>query len=212
MDHLHSYIYQPASHGGQIPTRPLHLQLIIHSSPQSAQQASLTSEIQATTLLLVVLALLLRRRSHTMCRLEDVFHAPCKHWGQRRNYDPCPAAALLPTGCSSTGCSDSEPTGSVRLESLCLACIRSSSSSDGAIRGIRTAITTAESSLARRKSSSTWSLVSMTSSGAGSVASTESGARCRLLFGAEGTAERRLGVWIYREDGKGRELEGRRSP
>ena len=57
-----------------------------------------------------------------MCRVEDVYHSICRHWGDRRCYAPCPAYPEYKG--RRHGCKNTEIIGSAMSATKCQACSR----------------------------------------------------------------------------------------
>ena len=57
-----------------------------------------------------------------MCRVEDVYHSVCRHWGDRRCYAPCPAFPEYKG--RRHGCGNTEIIGSAMSATNCQACSR----------------------------------------------------------------------------------------
>jgi hypothetical protein len=56
-----------------------------------------------------------------MCYLDETYHAPCGHWGPRRNVSPCAIGHTAPSFLTK-GCWHAEVQGCSRINSLCAAC------------------------------------------------------------------------------------------
>lgn len=68
-------------------------------------------------------------RSFAMCYLEETYHAPCGHWGRRRNASPCPLVTHHKN--ISDGCWNSQVDGVRRVPEHCSLCLHQQNKRQG---------------------------------------------------------------------------------